>query len=147
MSPQTLEGSSLILLPITVDNQRSYIVPVIPIGYTGFSGKKTVPRKKRIVKEEPKKHVIHKAISWQKMLDDGVVRSLGEIAKNEGLTRARVTQIMNLLKLPAKTQKFLLLLNDPKEIQRHSERRLRRSFSSLFERMRQNTANHHNEKV
>jgi hypothetical protein len=29
-------------LPVTVDHQRSYIMPVIPITYTGFSGKKTV---------------------------------------------------------------------------------------------------------
>ena len=35
------------------------------------------------------------------MIDDELVKSLNEIAKNEGLTRARVTQVMNLLKLPA----------------------------------------------
>ena len=59
------------------------------------------------------------------MLNDGVVRSLGEIAKNEGLTRARVTQIMNLLKLPDEMRDFLLGLDDPKEIRKYSERRLR----------------------
>jgi hypothetical protein len=91
----------------------------------GFPGKKTIHKKEKSVKEGPKKHVIHKAISWQKMLDDGVVRSLGEIAKKEGLTRARVTQIMNLLKLPAKMKEYLLGLDDPKEIRKYSERKLR----------------------
>jgi len=100
-------------------------VPVIPIGYDGFSGKKTIPKKKRIVKEGPRKHIIHKAISWQKMIDDGVVESLNQIAKKEGLTRARGTQIMNLLRLPAEMREFLLGLDDSKEIRRYSERRLR----------------------
>jgi hypothetical protein len=100
-------------------------VPVIPIAYDGFSGKKTILKKGKFVKKKPEKHIIHKAISWQKMLDDGVARSLGEIARNEGLTRARITQIMNLLKLPAEMREFLLRLDDPKEIRKYSERRLR----------------------
>jgi hypothetical protein len=98
-------------------------------------------KKKAFVKEKainlPKKHVIHKAIKWKKMLEDGKVNSLREIARKEGLSRTRVTQIMNLLKLPAKVQKFLVDLNNPKEIRRHSERKLRQSLSSIFERMGQ----------
>ncbi len=43
----------------------------------------------------------------------------------EGLTRARVTQIMNLLKLPAEMQDFLLGLDDAKQIRKYSERKLR----------------------
>lgn len=61
----------------------------------------------------------------EKMLDDGSVNSLSEIARIEGLTRARLTQIMNLLKLPAKMQGFLLELEDPKEVRKYSERKLR----------------------
>jgi len=59
------------------------------------------------------------------MLDDGVVVSMSEIARTEGLTRARVTQIMNLLKLPAEKQVFLLELDDAKLVREYSERRLR----------------------
>ena len=59
------------------------------------------------------------------MLDAGLVSSMSEIARTEGLTRARVTQIMNLLKLPAEMQNFLLKLEDPKEIRKFSERKLR----------------------
>jgi hypothetical protein len=50
---------------------------------------------------------------------------LNQIAKNEGLTRARITQIMNLLKLPMEMREFLLGLDDPKEIRKFSERKLR----------------------
>jgi len=59
------------------------------------------------------------------MLNDGSVKSMSEIARAEGLTRARVTQIMNLLKLPAELKVFLLELEDPKHIRKYSERRLR----------------------
>ena len=63
-------------------------------------------------------------MKWKNMLDDGKVESMSEIAHNEGLTRARVTQIMNLLKLPADMQVFLLELNDAKQIRKYSERKL-----------------------
>jgi len=59
------------------------------------------------------------------MLDEGEVGSLNEIAAKEGLTRARVSQIMNLLKLPDEMRDFLLGLDDPKEIRKYSERKLR----------------------
>jgi hypothetical protein len=54
------------------------------------------------------------------MLDNETVPSMSEIAKKEGLTKARMTQIMNLLKLPAEMQKFLLKLDDPGEIRKFS---------------------------
>ena len=64
------------------------------------------------------------------MLDEGEVKSLSHIAKTEGLTRARVTQIMNLLKLPTEVKEFLTGLQDPGEIRRYSERRLRNNKTS-----------------
>jgi hypothetical protein len=59
------------------------------------------------------------------------VKSFNEIAKKEGLTRARVTQIMNLLKLPSDFQQYLLRLDDPEEIRKYSERKLRNSLSDF----------------
>lgn len=70
-------------------------------------------------------HIIHKAIVWKKMLGDGEVESLSEIAEKEGLTRAQVTQIMNLLKLPPEWKEFLLGLEHPREIRKYSKKRLR----------------------
>ena len=79
----------------------------------------------KVKQPEKIKHIIHKAVEWKQMLDDGFVNSMSEIARKEGLTRARVTQIMNLLKLPAEMQVFLLELNDRKQIRKFSERKLR----------------------
>jgi hypothetical protein len=74
---------------------------------------------------KPQQHVIHKAIVWKKLLKNGTFKSKSDIAKKEGLTRARVTQIMNLLRLPPEWRHFLIQLDDPKEIQKYSERKLR----------------------
>ena len=50
---------------------------------------------------------LHRAMQWQSMIDEeGINRA--EIARQEGLTRARVTQIMTLLQLPAPLQERLL---------------------------------------
>jgi len=60
------------------------------------------------------------------MLYSGEVLTLSEIARKEGMSWARVTQIMNLLKLPSDVKEFLASLQDPMEIKRYSERRLRK---------------------
>ncbi len=98
--------------------------PIISMGYERIFAKKNPPENK--VVKLPKKHIIHKATKWKKKLNDSSVSSMSEIAKKEGLTRARVTQIMNLLKLPIDFQEYLLGLNDPVEILKYSERKLRK---------------------
>ena len=64
------------------------------------------------------------------MLDEGLAESLNDIAKMENISRARVTQIMDLLKLPAEVKEFLTGLQDPAAIRRYSERRLRKNLTS-----------------
>ena len=59
------------------------------------------------------------------MLDQELVNSRTEIADRYGLSRARVTQLMKLLALPVEVRKYLLSLDDAKEIRRVSERKLR----------------------
>jgi hypothetical protein len=86
----------------------------------------------KVKQPEKTRHVIHKAVEWKKMLDCGETRSLSEVARTKGLTRARVTQIMNLLKLPADLQEFLVKLDDPKEIRKFSERKLRNKQKVKF---------------
>ena len=66
------------------------------------------------------------------MLGDGSVLSMSEIAWIEGLAKARVTQIMNLLKLPADLKEFLVKLDDPNEIRKFSERKLRNKRKVKF---------------
>jgi hypothetical protein len=41
---------------------------------------------------------LKRAIEWQRQLEAGEIRSRAAIARREGLTRARVTQIMNMLR-------------------------------------------------
>ena len=60
----------------------------------------------KVKQPEKIKHIIHKAVEWKQMLDDGFVNSMGEIARKEGLTPSRVTQIMNLLKHQLKCRFF-----------------------------------------
>jgi hypothetical protein len=61
----------------------------------------------------------------KKMLDDGDVRSISELEGKESLTSARITQIVILPMPPDKMQAFLLGLDNPKDIRKFSERRLR----------------------
>ena len=58
------------------------------------------------------------------MLDSGTAKSRSEIARIEGITPARVTQVMNLLKLPSEVKSFLAGLSDPKEVRKYPVRKL-----------------------
>ena len=43
--------------------------------------------------------LFQKAAEWRRQLDAGEVANQAEIARREGITRARVTQIMDLMRL------------------------------------------------
>ena len=58
------------------------------------------------------------------MLDDGIAGSRSEIARIEGLTPARVTQVMYLLKLPHEVKEILKGLSNPKDVRKYSVRKL-----------------------
>jgi ParB-like chromosome segregation protein Spo0J len=47
------------------------------------------------------------ALGWRKQIEQESI-SRAEISRREGLSRARVTQLMSLLKLPEKVQQGLL---------------------------------------
>ena len=80
--------------------------------------------RKPAMKEPPGPHVLAVAQSLQDMLDAGVVNSRAELARRMGVSRARVTQLLNLLKLPVQVRDEILAL--PEEQQRRfSERGLR----------------------
>jgi hypothetical protein len=48
------------------------------------------------------------AKEWQRQLDDGEIASQAAIARREGITRARVSQIMSLLRLAPPLQRRIL---------------------------------------
>lgn len=50
------------------------------------------------------------AIHFDRLIRDGVVRNYAELARLGGVSRARITQIMDLLNLPAAEQERLLFL-------------------------------------
>ncbi len=54
--------------------------------------------------------LLRKAIDWRRQLDAGEVRNQAEIARREGITRARVTQVLGLLRLAPEIQKQILAM-------------------------------------
>ena len=55
----------------------------------------------------PVGEALQKALDWQKLIEQESITQ-AEISRREGLSRARVTQLMSLLKLPEKVQQGLL---------------------------------------
>lgn len=52
-----------------------------------------------------------------------------ELARREGFSRARITQVLGLLQLPQEAQDFVIKLTDAKARRFFSERRLQRILS------------------
>jgi len=67
-------------------------------------------------KEPRVKELMQMALEWQRLLDSGEVATRLELARREGLTSGRITQIMYLLKLAPEIQEHLL--NLPKSAHR-----------------------------
>jgi hypothetical protein len=69
--------------------------------------------------------LLRKAIEWNALLESGQMASQADIACREGITRARVTQIMGLLRLAPEIREKILAL--PPSLHRHliTERMLR----------------------
>jgi len=69
----------------------------------GVNLKRTrVPKTPRVVE------LLRKAIEWQALLESGQVVSQAEVARQEGITGARVTQIMGMLRLAPEIQENIL---------------------------------------
>jgi len=69
---------------------------------------------------------IYLAKEWQQALTNGRNNSLADLSRKLGLTRARVTQIMNLLKLSPEIIEIIFALGDPISIPHVTERTLRK---------------------
>ena len=55
----------------------------------------------------PHGFLLRKATEWWRQLDAGEVRNQAEIARREGITRARVTQVMGMLRLAPEIQEHI----------------------------------------
>jgi len=85
--------------------------------------------RKRKPPKEPKTPqvviLLRKAIAWRALLDSGEASSQADIARREGVTRARVTQVLGLLRLAPEIQERILALPPTAERPSVSERILR----------------------
>ena len=70
-------------------------------------------------------HPFEMALLWRQQMRDDTALSKAKLAAREGLSRARVTQIMALLDLPKEIQSGLLNPPPPLKIHNFSERSLR----------------------
>jgi len=77
------------------------------------------PRTPRVVE------LLRKAIEWQALLESGEVANQAAIARREGITRARVTQVMGLLRLAPEIQEHVLSMPDMVRRPAITERALR----------------------
>jgi len=73
----------------------------------------------------PVVETLRKAIEWRRQLDAGEVASQADVARRDGVTRARVTQVMMLLRLAPEIQASILNLSKSIRPTGISERRLR----------------------
>jgi transcriptional regulator with XRE-family HTH domain len=76
-------------------------------------------------KPTPAAVLLKKAEKYAEKLKKREVKSQAEIARKTGVNKARITQIMNLLKLAPEIQDYLKNLTDWSQIQYFTEKRLR----------------------
>ena len=69
--------------------------------------------------------LLRKAIEWQGLLESGEAANQAGIARREGITRARVTQVMGMLRLAPEIQEHVLSMPDMVRRPAITERRLR----------------------
>ena len=77
------------------------------------------PRTPRVVE------LLRKAIKWQGLLKSGQAPNQAEIARRERITRARVTQVLGLLRLAPEIQEHILSMPDMVRRPAITERALR----------------------
>ncbi len=83
------------------------------------------PKPPRVPKTPRVVELLRKALEWQALLESGEVPNQAGIARREGITRARVTQVMGLLRLAPEIQEHVLSMPDMVRRPAITERALR----------------------
>lgn len=87
------------------------------------------PRRPPKLPKEPRTpwvaELLRKAIEWQALLESGDVADQAGIARREGITRARVTQVMGMLRLAPEIQQHVLAMPEAVRRPAITERALR----------------------
>jgi len=71
-----------------------------------LTGNLELPKVPRVVE------LLRKAIEWQILLESGEIVNKADIARQEGITRARVTQVMGVLRPAPEIQERILSMPD-----------------------------------
>jgi hypothetical protein len=86
-----------------------------------------VLRRSRLPKTRKRyRNPLFPAREWRDAVDSGEVKNASELARRLGLSRARVSQVLAILKLPPEEHHRLERLGDPMDHRFATERRLRR---------------------
>ena len=88
--------------------------PKDPIGRT-FKYKFDLPNFSDLTKPKPQKvykNPIYTALEWKEMLDSGRFKSKAELGRHCGVSRVRVIQVLDLLKLSPKVINKVLALGE-----------------------------------
>jgi len=83
--------------------------------------------KKSLTPKKIYRNPIYLAREYKKMIDLGEARNQAELTRIKGISRARVTQILNLLKLDKKIIDNLEQIGDPMDRKVISEKKLRKT--------------------
>ena len=94
------------------------VVSVVPLT-RGDLKSPTYPRTPRVTE------LLRRAIEWRRQIDAREVRNQADIARREGITRARVTQVIGMLRLGPEIQNYLLSIPDTVQRPAITERALR----------------------
>jgi len=83
--------------------ELGHLARLVPAARAVRTGRKTRPKKKREDNGKPPRIVelLHKAEEWRRQLDAGEVASQAEIARRDGISRARVTQVLGFAAIGA----------------------------------------------
>lgn len=82
--------------------------------------------KKSFIPKKTYRNPINLAREYKEMIDKGKVKNQAELAKTKGISRARVTQILNLLRFDKTIIDNLEQIGDPMDKKVISERKLRK---------------------
>lgn len=106
---------------------RFYVNAVLSrsLGYFkfGFDSKQTWANESSQVGKKTTTHSVERAREMERLIDGKVICSFVDLARHLKISRARVTQVMNLLKLDPKIYEYLSGLPDI-ELHRYRERSL-----------------------
>lgn len=87
-----------------------------------------LPNGRKPPKSKPKRtyrNPVLLALEWKRMLDSGKYASQTALARKVGVSRARVNQMLRLLKLPPEVQETVARMGDPLTSRKITERKLR----------------------